>query len=140
MASSAESTIAARNVEEAPGPANEPRSVIRLPPGACVTRIRRPSLASKRGPAFTAESTGGGQLPRTAPVRTGPGLPAFEAPNGRNDLAAVDLQLGLLVAVHQIDVELRHPGRGEVTQLLDVVRDLAEDAEPVGHLILDERG
>ena len=58
--------------------------------------------------------------------------------HGRDDVAAVGLELVLLVAVHEVEVELVDAGRGELAQLGDVLVDRAEDAEPVGDLVADE--
>jgi hypothetical protein len=60
--------------------------------------------------------------------------------NLRNHLAPDALELLGLVAVHQVDVELRDAGVGEHLQLLDDLVDLAQDAEPIRHLVADEPG
>ena len=52
---------------------------------------------------------------------------------------AVDLERLLLVAVHQVDVELVDAGIGQLAQLLDMVLDGADDAEAVDDLIAHER-
>src|SRR5918992_505928 len=58
----------------------------------------------------------------------------------RNDLATVDFELLLLVAVHEVDVELVDAGVGELPQLGDLLVGRPEHAEAVGHLVADERG
>src|SRR5688572_19032212 len=58
----------------------------------------------------------------------------------RNDLAPDPFELLALVAVHEVHVELGHPGVGEHVELVDDLRDLAEDAEAVGDLVADEAG
>src|SRR5436190_22567006 len=87
--------------------------------------------------------------PAAAPMRRAPrrrrlvprGLPpsggAGRRSQGRDDLQAVDLEDGLLVAVHQVDVELVDPHLGEPAELRDVVVDRAEDAEAVRDLVPD---
>ena len=59
---------------------------------------------------------------------------------GRDDVAPVDLELGFLVTVHQVEVELVDAGILELAQLRDVVVDRAQDAEPVRDLVADEGG
>ena len=56
----------------------------------------------------------------TIGARTSPVGPESAA-NGRDDVAAVGLELGLLVAVHQVEVELVDAGVGELAQLGDVL-------------------
>ena len=71
----------------------------------------------------------------------GPACPATSSlrrPERGDDVAAVGLQLGLLVAVHEVQVELVDPGLRQLAQLGDVLVGLAEDAEPVGHLVAHE--
>ena len=58
---------------------------------------------------------------------------------GRDDVAPVGLELGFLVAVHEIQVELVDAGLGELVQLGDVLLGRPEQAEPVGHVVADER-
>src|SRR5687768_1712568 len=53
----------------------------------------------------------------------------------RDDLATVDLERLLLVAVHQVDVELVDTGVGQFGQLAPVVVDRSDDAEAVDHLV-----
>ena len=56
----------------------------------------------------------------------------------RDDLAAVDLEDGLFIAVHQVDVELVDARVGKALELGEMVVDRAEHAEAVGHLVADE--
>ena len=77
------------------------------------------------------------------PVLTTPDLVArtvaATSREGRDDLAGRRPSSWLLlVAVHQVEVELVDAGRCELAELGDVLLDRPEDAEPVGHLVADE--
>ena len=59
--------------------------------------------------------------------------------HGGDHVAAVRRQLGLLVTVHEVEVELVDAGVGQLAELGDVLVGLAQHAEPVRHLVPDER-
>src|SRR5215204_4221783 len=61
-------------------------------------------------------------------------------PHGRDDVPPVQLELLLLVAVHQVQVELIDAGPLELAEPDEMVVGRAQDAEPVDDLIGDERG
>src|SRR6266542_870437 len=103
MASSAESTMAARNAEDAPGPANDPRSDIRSSPGARdntdgTIRASRPTRAGSQGNLLLSVN-----CPGRHPSVPESGRP-HERAHLRDHVPAVGLQLRLLVAVHQVEV------------------------------------
>src|SRR2546423_13797131 len=84
--------------------------------------------------------------------REGSSVPGEEARHARlsgggghprergDDALAVKLEDPLLLAAHEIDVELPDADGGELTELVDVLVDLAGDAEAVHRLIVDECG
>src|SRR2546428_5244711 len=55
-----------------------------------------------------------------------------------DDPFAVDLEDPLLIAAHQIDVELANADRGELAELFDVLIDLAGHAKAVDRLVVNE--
>ena len=57
-----------------------------------------------------------------------------------DDVLPVGLDLFLLVAVHQVEVELVDARDLQLAQLGHMLVGRAEDAEPIGYLIADERG
>src|SRR6185503_10879137 len=75
--------------------------------------------------------------PRT---RTGHGSRGRSAAHGRNDVPPVQLELLLLVAVHQVQVELIDAGPLELAEPDEVVLGGADEAEPVDDLVGHERG
>src|SRR2546421_11862092 len=80
-----------------------------------------------------------GPKPATNAIFIPPILPSSNRgrePGGDgNDLAAVAVELVFLVAVHEIDVELVDPGRGQLAQLFDMLVDFAQHAETIRHLV-----
>src|SRR5688572_1287873 len=57
-----------------------------------------------------------------------------------HDLAAVEVELLFLGAIHQVDVELRHAGLAELLQPLALCRWRPDDRELIGDLIAYELG
>ena len=90
--------------------------------------------------AWTASLTATPCSLRGPPARCRSRACGGAVPQGRNDVTAVDLEDALLVAVHQVDVELVDAGVREAPELRDVIVDRAEHAEPVGDLVADEPG
>ena len=81
---------------------------------------RAPGSAARHESRARVAHRGG----RTAASRSRPPRPwRWLPPDGGDDVPAVGLHLGLLVAVHQVQVELVHAGVGELAQLRDVVLD-----------------
>jgi hypothetical protein len=75
---------------------------------------------------------------RPVPVLAGPlGRPRLA--ERRDDVRPVGLELGFLVAIHEVQVELVDAGIRELAQLGDLLIGAAQDAEAVGHLVADER-
>src|SRR5882762_5804315 len=83
--------------------------------------------------------------------REGATLPGEEARRSRlsggshptkrgDDALAVELEDPLLLTAHEIDVELTDADRRELTELLDVLVDLAGHAETIDGLVVHERG
>src|SRR5712692_4684741 len=62
------------------------------------------------------------------------------APDGGDDLLAVDVEDALLVTAHEVDVELTDAERGELAQFRDVLVGLADHAEAVDGLVVHECG
>src|SRR6266542_6229602 len=60
------------------------------------------------------------------------------APQRRDHARAVLLELPLLVAAHEVEVELGGPRLGERVELLDMLADLAAHAEAIDRLVVDE--
>src|SRR6478736_1049901 len=89
------------------------------------------------GHAWTAAATIGGAGSHHAGPSPGSGRPTALREGG-DDVAPVGLELGFLVAIHEIQVELVDAGLGELVQLGDVLLRRPEQAEPVGHLVADE--
>src|SRR5256885_624320 len=58
----------------------------------------------------------------------------------RDDALAIELEDPLLLAAHEIDVELTDADRGELAELFDVLVDLAGDAETIDRFVVDECG
>src|SRR3989442_10168036 len=80
--------------------------------------------------------------------REGSALPGEETPGARlggggrsrqcrDDALAIDLEDLLLLAAHEVDVELTHADRGELPQLFDVLLDLTGHAETVNRFVVD---
>src|SRR2546426_1116361 len=56
----------------------------------------------------------------------------------RGDVSTVDLEHLLLVAIHQVDIELIDTDLGQPPKLGQVAVARADHAEPVGHLVANE--
>src|SRR3954463_16766666 len=104
----------------------------------------RPSGLARRARPRDAPASGGGSAATGA--RSAPGGPgsASGCDTGSADLgdhlATDPLELLPLVAIHQVDVELVDAGLRECVELLDDVRHLTKDTEPVRDLVADEPG
>src|SRR3990170_877266 len=138
-----------RNGAERPAtPAPTPR-----PPTAGVARRWCPR-ARDRAPDLPPAPAGWSSACASGPPASRPAIPLLPPAPGpqpcssrrrharqrRDDLAAVDLDLLLLVAVHEVEVELVDAGRGQFAQLADVVVRGSQDAEAVGPLVAHEAG
>src|SRR4051794_25891645 len=73
------------------------------------------------------------------PIRIGPAA-ASAAPQGRDHRASVRLDGLFLVAVHEVEVELLHADPLELSQPGDLLGRLADYAEAIDRLVVDEAG
>src|SRR5438093_8553379 len=103
-----------------PGPKPQP-----FAPVVRHERLRK----SREGSALPSEEARGAGLGRSRQAR-----------ERRDDALAVELQDPLLLAAHEVDVELTDADCAERLQLLDVLVDLPGDTEAANRFVVDERG